>query len=141
MEEPTQIRQIRLLFARVVADDFESLLELTDPEPEYHNPEHAMEPGIRRGRDEFMQALRNISENFDFSELTIIRWAMRGDDEVLVEVRVVGTGRDSGAPLDQRSGYLYAFNGDLIARFEWFRSWDEAAAKAGFDPGTWKQSK
>jgi hypothetical protein len=139
--EPDQIAKIRLVHERVVADDVEGLLELADPGVEYHNPEHALESGIRRGRDGLTQAFLNIMEGIDFTEISILRWATHGNDEAIVEIRSIGTGRDSGAPFDQRLSRYYVFDGNLIKRFEWFGNWDDAAAKAGFDPGTWQQSE
>lgn len=141
MAEPDQIRKIRLVYERIVKDDIEGLLALIDSEPEYHNPEHALEAGTRRGKDGIAQAVVSITENFDLTELSITRWATRGDDEAIVEIKSIGTGRGSGAPLDQSFAQHYVFNGNLVKRFEWFGTWDDAAAKVGVDPATWKQSE
>ena len=45
--------------------DHERLLALTAPEVEYVNPPEAIDPGIRRGKAEVAQGLRNISGHFD----------------------------------------------------------------------------
>jgi len=130
MTEPEMIKQVRSFFELIKEDDIEAVLALTDSDPEYRNPADAMESGIRQGRSEFELALRNISDGFDFSELRIERWAV-GEDEAVVEVRSIGTGKISGAPIDQAFTHHYTFRNGRVSSLEWFRDWDSATGSAG----------
>jgi ketosteroid isomerase-like protein len=108
--------------------DLEALTALLHPEVEYHNPDEALEPGIRRGRDAFTQILRGLFATFDYTQFEIERMVEEGEQVgVVLLVRAEGLG--SGVSVEQRFGHLLTLQGGRVTRFEWFRD-PEGAIRA-----------
>lgn len=140
MTEPESIQQVRHAMALLERDDIEGMVALTNSNPEYHNPHDAIEPGVRRGREQFGAAFGTAIEGFDYDRIEVERWAARDDAEALVELTMRGKGRVSGAPFEQIEVQHYVFEeGGLIARFEWSLDWDSAATRVGVDD-SWQRS-
>jgi ketosteroid isomerase-like protein len=122
-------QRIRDLYAALLRGDLEALEAAISPDAVWVNPPDAVEPGIRRGRDEVITALRG--------GLAVAAWTDLRPDEVTFEgehafvvVQATGTGRGSGAPLDARFVHMFEFRDGLIVRFEWGR--DVEAARREF---------
>jgi ketosteroid isomerase-like protein len=73
--------------------DLEGILALTHPEGEYVNAPNAVEPGTRRGHDEFVAVLRKQWEGLPGALQEIDRFHDRGD-EIITEGRVLGRCRE-----------------------------------------------
>jgi hypothetical protein len=55
-------RLVEDLYARFVADDFDAIAAHLDSEAEFVNPDNAIEPGVRRGPEAFLHALRRLHD-------------------------------------------------------------------------------
>ena len=95
---------------------------------EFRNPEYAIEPGIRRGRAAFIRALQNVNQIIEF-RIELEELHPLGD-MVIVGYRAVGSGKESGVPIDQRFGHVWTFQDGKVKSLEWFRSYDDALTAA-----------
>jgi ketosteroid isomerase-like protein len=108
--------------------DYDAIRRYLHDDCEFRNPEHAIEPGVRRGPEAFCRALENVNQMIDFtSEFEEIRPV---GDMVVVGYRAVGHGRESGVPIDQRFGHIWTFQDGKVKSVEWFSSFEEALAAA-----------
>jgi ketosteroid isomerase-like protein len=126
---------IRGTYQAMTRGDLDWVVAVLDPDAEYHNPNDAIEPGVRRGRDEVEAALRGLLDLFDYQtlELTEIVEAPNG---YLVTVDVHAQGRGSGVPINQRFWHLVKVRDDKLLRLEWFSDREKAQAAArGDQPG------
>ena len=94
--------------------------EFATPDIEYINPPEAVESGIRRGRAQVAQALRNSREVFD-SARHELRELFDCGDAVVAAVSFCTRSRGSGAELVQDEAHTWTFRDGRIVRFEWGR--------------------
>ena len=114
-------------FAKV---DVERIRGFTAPDVELHNPEYAIESGIHRGVDEFVQAVERLHDVFEFSQVDVRRFVRIGD-RVAVEFGTAGHARSSGVPVDSVFGHVWTERPDgKVLRLEWYRTYEEAMAAA-----------
>ena len=106
---------------------------LLDDEVEYVNPPDAVEPGIRRGREEFRAATTRVEEAFGETRVEVDRLIDAGE-EVVALVTFVVKGSASGVGQRQPQGHVWTFRDRKAIRFRWFN--DQAAAQkaAGLEP-------
>ena len=97
---------------------------------EYINPPEAVESGVRRGRTEVADALRNSSELFE-SARHELRELFDGGDAVVAAVSFRTRGRGSGVELVQEEAHTWTFRDGRIVRFEWGRDLGAALAAVG----------
>jgi ketosteroid isomerase-like protein len=124
------LNTIRVAYADFSRGDWTNLLESLDPEVEWHNPDNALEPGVRHGKDSFKVALERVLDSFEFSNIELERITEVGD-HVVVLLHVQGQGRGSGAPLDQRFGHVLTMRNGKAIRFAWFTDQTEALESVG----------
>ena len=124
------LNTIRVAYADFGRGDWTNLLESLDPEVEWHNPEDALEPGIRYGKDSFRVALERVLDSFEFSSIELERITEVGD-QVVVLLHIQGQGRGSGAPLDERFGHVLTMRNGKAIRFAWFTNQTEALEAVG----------
>jgi ketosteroid isomerase-like protein len=113
------------------------LEEHLDPEVEYVNPEGAVEPGTRRGIDEFTGAVRKTYEAWEYWRAEPEELREVGDSVVAV-VRYRTKGRGSGVEIEGRESALWTFREGKVVRYAWFHGVGDAAAAAdqpGGEPG------
>ena len=127
-----RLRQVRGIYDAIVADDLRRVMTGTPDEIEWRNPAGAIEPGTRQGRPAFMEALAALLAQFAFERIEIVDSAERGDAVALV-VRIVATGKTSGAPIDAAFGQVFHFRGDDVVAFEWSPDPDAALRAVGLD--------
>ena len=118
---------IRAAYEGAGRGDWTRLLESLDPEVEWHNPDNAIEPGVRQGKDSFKVGLERFLESV---EVEIERIAVAGD-QVVVLLRMEGQGRASGIPLNQSFGHVIEMRNGKLIRFAWFTEQAEALEAAG----------
>jgi ketosteroid isomerase-like protein len=104
--------------------------ELASPDIEYVNPPEAVEPGIRCGHSEVVEALRNSSELFDSSRHELHELFDRGD-AVVAAVSFRTRSRRSEIELVQEEAHTWTFRDGRIARFEWGRDLRAALEAVG----------
>jgi ketosteroid isomerase-like protein len=94
--------------------------EFATPDIQYINPPEAVEPGIRRGRAQVVQALRSSSELFDWRRHEVHE-LFDCEDAVVAAVSFRASIRGSGAELIQEEAHTWTFRDGRIVRFEWGR--------------------
>jgi ketosteroid isomerase-like protein len=103
-----------------------------DPDMELHERADLPDAKVYRGREEAKEFWRKTSDVF--SE---IRWEIRElidlGDAIVVDSRIVATGRGSDVPVELDEYDVFWFRDDLIVRLQAFGTMDEAmaAARAG----------
>jgi ketosteroid isomerase-like protein len=104
--------------------------EFATPDIEYVNPPEAVEPGVRRGPDEVLEALRNSSELFDSTRHELHDLFDRGD-AVVAAVSFRTRSRRSGIELVQEEAHTWTLRDGKIVRFEWGRDLGAALEAVG----------
>lgn len=87
---------------------------------EWVNPPEAVEPGIRRGRAQVVQAMRSSAEMFD-SRRHEVRELFDCGDAIVAAVSFCASIGGSGAELVQEEAHTWTFRDGSIVRFEWGR--------------------
>ena len=123
------IETVEALLAAYRRGDVEAILELNHPEGEWVNPDYAIEPGTRRGREELRRAIERIFEFFETVEAESME--RTPDGRILVVTRVRSRGMSGGPGIEALTGTLFTVRDGLLLRYEWFRSPEEARAAAG----------
>jgi uncharacterized protein len=117
---------IRDLYESFAAGDSERLAQHLSPAVEFHNPDYAIEPGVRHGADEFLGVIERLHEMFEFGAIEPRRWERKGD-RIAVAYDAKLRARGSGTPLETGFGHLWTIGEDgKVVRMEWFRTYDEA---------------
>jgi ketosteroid isomerase-like protein len=90
----------------------------------------AVEGTVYRGPDAAAQYCAAVNESWDD-----LRWEIEdvrdGGDWVLAVGRIRGEGRDSGAAIDARAGWVAQFREGLITRFQTHADRDQALQAVG----------
>jgi ketosteroid isomerase-like protein len=101
--------------------------EFATPEIEYVNPPEAVEPGVRRGQAEVVDALRKSSEVF-VSKRHELRELFDCGDAVVAAVRFCA--QSHGVQLDQQEAHTWTWRDGRLVRFEWGRDLEAALEAA-----------
>lgn len=112
-------------YAALNRGDLSGVLELLDPEIEWHEPAPSPDAGTHRGRESFERFLRGWLESFDEFRVEPERIVERGDRLIAV-VRQTGKGRSSGAQVDARLAHVWTVGDDKAVRWEAFGDPEEA---------------
>jgi ketosteroid isomerase-like protein len=92
-----------------------------------------------RGRDQVRRYFDEMWETWEGLRLEPLEVFDAGENRFLVDVRLWGKGKRSGAEVDQRFAFLYTFGGDgLIARNQFFP--DKESALAALESGQIKET-
>jgi ketosteroid isomerase-like protein len=100
---------------------------------EYVNPDDAMEPGTRHGREGWGRAMRMVFESYDEARIDVERILEVPPDRVLVLATFSVYGRGSRVPVEGPQGYLWTLRDGQAVRFQWFTGHEPALAAAGLD--------
>jgi ketosteroid isomerase-like protein len=117
----------RAAYDAMLTRDLDRIGEVIADDAEYRNPPTAIEPGVRRGRQEFLAALGRLLDLFDYAEFGPQRVESAGE-LLAVELRVRASGSESGAPIDETFGHLLEFRDGKLVSLQWWSSPDEAFA-------------
>ncbi len=109
----------------------EEARDLLDPDIEWVNPPDAVEPGTRRGLEDFTAALAMVTDTFDQPDLEIEEFLEAGEQVVIVIGVLRGHGQSSGIAVERRQGYVWTIRGGRAVRMAWFNDADEALEAAG----------
>ena len=127
-----RLARVREIYDAIVAGDPEKVMAGSAEEIEWRNPPEAIEPGTRRGKASFAVAVEAMLTQFVYERLEILDSAEHGD-AVAVKVRVVATGRGSGAPFETTFSNVFRFDGDRVTAFEWSPDPGAALRSAGVE--------
>ena len=108
---------LKRAYAALNRGDLSVVVELLDPELEWHEPAPSPEAGVHRGRDSFVSFFRGWRESFDGFRVEPERIVTRGD-ELVVIVRQTGIGRSSGVPVETRLAHVWTVDEGKAVRWE-----------------------
>jgi len=96
------IETVEALLAAFRRGDVEAMLDLNQPDAEWVNPDYAIEPGTRRGREEIRRAIERIFEFFETVEVESME--PTPDGRILVIARVRSRGMGGGPGIEALTG-------------------------------------
>jgi ketosteroid isomerase-like protein len=108
----------RLYDEGLIDQDPEWLRELATSDIEYVNPSYAVEPGVRRGPDEVVRAMRRFAEVWEESRHELHELFDCGD-AVVASVSWYTQSRNSDKELLQQEAHTWKLRDGRIAGFEW----------------------
>jgi ketosteroid isomerase-like protein len=124
------VEVIRALYDAWNRDEFPGPIDLLDPDIEYVNPEGAVEPGIRRGIDEFSSAIARVLEGWVSWRMEPERFEASGN-RVAVVVRYAARGRSSGVEVEGHESALWTLRNGRVVRYAWFHDPQDALRAVG----------
>jgi len=124
------VQRVRAAYLALARRDTDALLDLMDPAVEFHNPDYAMETGVRRGHDGVRAALQSGWEVMEEIRFDVER-IVDGGDVIVVVGRSRAVGRTGGVPVEAPFGHVLEIRGDKAIRIAWFQDHAEAFAAAG----------
>ena len=120
------------LYSALAREDNEGVIDLLDPGIEYVNPDGAIEPGVRKGIDEYFAVLETMRDGWAYWRMYPERFVPVADT-VAVVYRYEAKARSSGVRLEGReSARLTVYQGKII-RYEWFHAPEDALKAAGLE--------
>jgi ketosteroid isomerase-like protein len=128
--DSAQERRVRDAYAAFARGDIDSALSHFVPDATFTNPDYAIEPGVREGREAVRESFQALHEGFDYASLEVEE-LVEGPDGLLVLVRMVAHGRGSGAPLEASFVHVFRFRGEQVSDFAWFRTAEEGRRAVG----------
>ncbi len=104
--------------------------ELLAEDAEWVNPHDAVEPGTRRGADEFNRAIASVFATWDDVHFDTERIVDNGD-QVIALGSLHGRLHASGMEVSAAHGQIWTFRDGRVARMQWFNTHREALEAAG----------
>ena len=118
-------------FRAMERGDLDRILELADPDVKFINPDDALEPGTREGRDGLRAGLGALLDVFEDLRFDHERTVELGD-RVLLTGTFTARGKGSGMKLEPSPfAILITMRDSRMVRFEWFIDAAEAERAAG----------
>ncbi len=114
--------------------DLDAIVAMADPEVEFINPEHALEPGTRHGHDGLRVGLGAMLEVFEDLRFKPERVVENGD-HVVAFGNFWARGRGSGMEVGPTTfAVLATLRDGKMVRYEWFNDGEDALRAAGLPP-------
>jgi ketosteroid isomerase-like protein len=110
--------------------DFDAALEFADPEVEWHDAPDMPDTGTYLGHDAVRKRWEAMHEALDGFYAEPERFFDAGD-QVVVFLRVGGTGRGSGIPVDRRVAHVWTIRNGKGTRVDVYTDRDKALEAAG----------
>jgi ketosteroid isomerase-like protein len=126
------VELVKALYAAWQRDGFGVVPELMDPEIEWVNPAYAVEPGTRRGYDEFAAAAGAVLDIYCDYRVSDINVYDAGD-HIAVRARVATRSKGYDVPIDAERGYVFDIRDGKVTRFAWFNDPAEALKAVGLE--------
>jgi ketosteroid isomerase-like protein len=123
------VELVRAMYDRFRAGDTDGVLALQHPAIEIHDRPQAPDPQVYRGHEGVLRALRVSQEAFERLDMVPEEFLEVGD-RVVVVFRFVGTGRESGVPIDERLAHVWTIRSGKGVRMEVYSGRDEALSRA-----------
>jgi ketosteroid isomerase-like protein len=108
----------RELYAAFQAGDDERIEAVLAPDAEWHNAPEAIEPGVRRGREAFLNVVAQLRETWDYGDDLRVEVFDAGDD-VGVDLFVQISGRGSGVRLPGHFRHYLLVRDGRVVRLRW----------------------
>ena len=119
------IEVVRTIYDRFRGGDADGALALYDPAVEVHDRPEIPDPRVYRGHDGVLAALGASRSAFAGLDLVPEEFVDAGD-RVVVVFRFVGTGRESGVPIEQRLCHAWTVRDGRVIRMDVHSDRDEA---------------
>jgi ketosteroid isomerase-like protein len=119
------VELVRTIYNRFRGGDADGALALYDPEVEVHDRPEIPDPRVYRGREGVLAALGASRSEFAGLDLVPEEFVDAGD-RVVVVFRFLGTGRESGVPIEQRLCHAWTVRHGKVIRMEVHSDRDEA---------------
>src|SRR5262245_45397726 len=102
MSEPqdSNLELTRRAFVAFRPEAPEELIDLADPEVEFHISDGLGNSGTYHGHDEFLTATAEWTDAWEGLEMEILRMEPVGERHVVIEVNQSAKGRGSGVPVE-----------------------------------------
>jgi ketosteroid isomerase-like protein len=121
MDTPTvtqaDVESLRRGYEALNRGDLSVVLELLDPDIEWHEPAPSPEAGSYRGRDSFERFLRGWRDSFDDFRVEPEQVAERGNRLIAI-VKQTGRGRASGVSVEVRLAHVWTVHQGRAVRWE-----------------------
>jgi ketosteroid isomerase-like protein len=111
------VEALRRGYEALNSGDLSVVLELLDPEMEWHEPQPSPDAGTHSGRDSFERFFRGWMDSFEDFRVEPERVVERGGKLIAV-VRQSGRGRSSGVEVDARLAHVWTVEDGRAVRFE-----------------------
>jgi ketosteroid isomerase-like protein len=121
---------VREIYERFRAGDGEGALALLDPEIEVHERPESPDPQVYRGHQGVLDSVGASRAAFEGLDV-VPEELLDVGDRVVAVIRFVGTGRESGVPVDQRLCHVWTIREDKPVRMDVHSERDEALRAAG----------
>jgi uncharacterized protein len=119
------VDQLRRGYEALNRGDVSVVLELLDPDIEWHEPSPSPDAGSHRGREGFERFIRGWIESFDGFRIEPEQVVERGDRLIAV-VRQSGRGRASGVEVEARLAHVWTVEDGRAIRWEAIPDADQA---------------
>jgi ketosteroid isomerase-like protein len=127
-EENVEI--VRRVYEAWQRDGVDVVPELMDPEVEWLNPVYALEPGSRRGYEEFAAAAAAFRSVYRVDRFSVGEVYDAGD-RIVVTGWMLARSAGNQVPVDAERGYVFDLRDGKIIRFAWFSDPAEALREVG----------
>jgi ketosteroid isomerase-like protein len=104
--------------------------ELLTEDAEWVNPHNAVEPGTRRGADEFNKAIASVFATWDDVHFDTDQVIDNGD-QVVALGSLHGHLNASGMVVSAEHGQIWTFRDGRVLRMQWFNTHRETLEAAG----------
>jgi ketosteroid isomerase-like protein len=104
--------------------------ELLADDAEWMNPHDAVEPGTRRGADEFNKAIASVFSTWDDVHFDTDQVIDNGD-QVIALGSLHGHLHASGMVVSAEHGQIWTFRDGRVLRMQWFNTHRETVEAAG----------
>jgi ketosteroid isomerase-like protein len=125
----TYVEQLRRGYEALNGGDISVVLELLDPDIEWHEPALSPDAGAHRGRDSFERFVRGWMESIDGFRIEPEEVVARGETLIAV-IRQSGRGRASGVEVEARLAHVWTIAGGRAVRWEAIPDADEALSES-----------
>lgn len=111
------IESVRRGYAALNQGDLSVVLDLLDPDIEWHEPAPSPDAGTHQGRESFERFLRGWLESFDEFRVEPQR-IVEQDDRLIAVVRQTGKGRASGLEIEATLAHVWTVADGRAIRWE-----------------------
>ena len=130
MSQATNVEIVQRVYQAWQRDGFGVVPGLMDPAIEWVNPSYAVEPGTRRGYEEFAAAAQAVLNVYGDYRVSPVRFYEAGD-RVAVRARVTSRSSANNLPIETERGYLFDIRDGKVVRWAWFNDPAEALKAVG----------